>query len=114
MSFVSFSGNDPDLNAKAFWVSDENKIVFSIGQRPTDAGAQPHYDHRQKSLFASLLTETALEWYTDEVTDATTWAELKDLFLKKFTDSSDRFKHRIDAENATRQEGKSVKKKLVP
>ena len=95
LSFVSFSGNDLDLNAKAFWTSVENKIVFSLGQRPTDAGAQPNYDHRQKKLFGFLLTETALEWYTDEVTNATTWAELKNLFLKRFTDSRDRFTHRF-------------------
>ena len=60
-------------------------------------------------MFGSLLTETALEWYTDEVTNATTWAELKNLFLKRFTDGRDRFKHRIDAENATRQEGELIK-----
>ena len=95
LSFVSFSGNDPDLKAKAFWTSVENKIVFSRGQRPTDVDAQPNYDHRQKHLFGSLLTETALEWYTDEVTNATTWAELKNLFLKRFTDGRDRFKHRF-------------------
>ena len=34
LSFVSFSGNDPDLKAKAFWTSVENKIAFSRGQRP--------------------------------------------------------------------------------
>ena len=89
MSFVSFSGNDPDLNANAFWISVENKTVFSLGQRLTDAGAQPNYDHRKKSMIGSLLTETVLEWYTDEVTDASTWAELKDLFLKRITDGRD-------------------------
>ena len=60
LPFVSFSGNDSELNAKAFWTLVENKIVFSLGQRPTDA--QPNYDHRQKHLFGSLLRETALEW----------------------------------------------------
>ena len=67
LSFVSISGNDSDLNAKAFWTSVENKIVFSQGQGPTDAGAQSKYDHRQKSLVGSLLIETALKWYTVEV-----------------------------------------------
>ena len=95
LSFVSFSGNDSELNAKAFWTSVENKIAFSLGQRPTDAGAQPNYDHKRKRLFGSLLTETALEWSTDEVTNATTWAKLKDLFLQIFTDGRDRFKHRL-------------------
>ena len=48
LSFVSFSGNDPGQNAKAFWTSVENKIVFSLGQTHTDADSQPNYDHRQK------------------------------------------------------------------
>ena len=95
LSFVSFSGNDSDLNAKAFWTSVENKIAFSLGQRPTDAVTQPNYDHRRKRLFGTfLLTKTALEWSTDEVINATNWAKLKDLFLQIFTDGRDRFKHR--------------------
>ena len=46
--FLSFSGNDPDLNAKKFRILVGNKIVFSLGLRLTDAGPQPNYDHRQK------------------------------------------------------------------
>ena len=75
LSFVSFSGHDPDLNAKAFWTSVKNKNVFSLGQRHTDADAQPNNEHRQK----------------------------------RFTDGIDRFKHRINAENATRKKGELIK-----
>ena len=56
-----------------------------------------------------MLTDTSLEWFNDNVTNATTWAQLKDLFLNRFTDGQDQFKHRIDAENAARQDGVLIK-----
>ena len=46
----------------------------------------------------NALTETAFEWYTDEVSNATDWAKLEKFFLKRFIDGRDRFKHRIVAE----------------
>ena len=102
LSLMTFSGNDANQNATAFWNSVENKILFSLGQRPADNDA----------LFGSLLTDTSLEWFNDNVTSATTWAQLKDLFLNRFTDGRDQFKHRIDAENAARQDGELIKKLL--
>ena len=109
LSLMTFSGNDPNQNATAFWNSVENKILFSLGQRPADNDARRSYDSRQRSLFGSLLTDTSLEWFNDNVTNATTWAQLKDLFLNRFTDGRDQFKHRIDAENAARQDGELIK-----
>ena len=109
LSLMTFSGNDPNQNATAFWNSVENKTIFSIGQRPNDGDARRSYDSRQRSLFGSLLTDTSLEWFNDNVTNATTGAQLKDLFLNRFTDGRDQFKHRIDAENAARQEGELIK-----
>ena len=109
LSLMAFSGNDPDQNATALLNSVENKILFSIGQRPTDNDARRSYDSRQRSLFGSLLTDTALEWFNDSVTNATTWAQLRDLFLNRFTDGRDQFKHKIDAENAARQDGELIK-----
>ena len=109
LSLMTFSGNDPNQNATAFWNSVENKILFSLGQRPADNDARRSYDSRQRSLFGSLLTDTSLEWFNENVTNATTWAQLKDLFLNRFTDGRDQFKHRIDAENAARQDGELIK-----
>ena len=109
LSLMTFSGNDPNQNATAFWNSVENKILFSLGQRPADNDARRSYDSRQRSLFGSLLTDTSLEWFNDNVTNATTWAQLKHLFLNRFTDGRDQFKHRIDAENAARQDGELIK-----
>ena len=56
-----------------------------------------------------MITDTSLEWFNENVTNATTWAQLKDLFLNRFTDGRNQFKHRIDAENAARQEGELIK-----
>ena len=113
LSLMTFSGNDPNQNATAFWNSVENKILFSLGQRPADNDARRSYDSRQRSLLGSLLTDTSLEWFNDNATKATTWAQLKDLFLNRFTDGRDQFKHRIDAENAARHSWR-INKKLLP
>ena len=61
LSLRTFSGKDPNQNATAFWNSVENKILFSLGQRPNDGDARRSYDSRQRSLFGSLLTDTSLE-----------------------------------------------------
>ena len=66
MSLVTFSGNDPRQNATEFWNSVEQKINFSLGTTlPTDAAALANLQNRRKALFASILTETALEWFNN-------------------------------------------------
>ena len=77
-----FSGNDPNQDATSLWNSVENKILFSLGTRPRAPAAQTSYDKRQQSFFGSLLTDTALEWFESEVTDATDWNTLKDDYIK--------------------------------
>ena len=109
LSLMTFSGNDPKQKATTFWNAVENKILFSLDQRPADGDARRSYDNRQRSLFGSLLTDTSLEWFNDNVTNATTWAQLKDLFLNRFTEGRGQFKHRIDAENTARQDGQLIK-----
>ena len=112
LSLVSFSGNDPNQDATSFWNSVENKILFSLGARPTAPGAQTSYDKRQQSLFGSLLTDTALECFESEVTDATNWNALKDEFMKSFTDGRYQFRIRLVVENTFRQEGELIKNYL--
>ena len=112
LSLVSFSGNDPNQDATSFWNSVENKILFSLGTRPTAPAAQTSYDKRQQSLFGSLLTDTALEWFESEVTDTTDWNTLKDEFIKRFTDGRDQFRFRLEVENTFRQEGELIKNYL--
>ena len=85
--------------------SVENKILFSLGTRPTAPAAQTSYNKRQHSLFGSLLTDTALEWFESEVKDARDWNTLKDKFMKRFTDGRDQFRFILEVENTFRQEG---------
>ena len=112
LSLISFSGNDPNQDATSLWKSVENKILFSLGTRPTSPAAQPSYDKRQQSLFGSLLTDTALEWFESEITNATNWNTLKDEFVKRFTDGRDQFRFRLEVENTFRQEGELIKNYL--
>ena len=109
LSLVSFSGNDPNQDATSFWNSVENKILFSLGTKPTEPAAQTSYDKGQQCLFGSLLTNTALEWFESEVTDATVWNTLKDEFLKRITDGKDQFGFKLEVENTFRQERELIK-----
>ena len=83
-----------------------------MATRPTATAAQTSYDKRQQSLLGSLLTDTALEWFESEVTNATNWNTLKDEFIKRFTDDRDQFRFRLEVENTFRQEGELVKNYL--
>ena len=60
----------------------------------------------------SFLTDTALEWFEIEVTDATNWNNLKNEFIKRFTDGRDQFRFRLEVENTFRQEGGLIKNYL--
>ena len=111
LSLVSFSGNDPNQDATSFWNSVENKILFSLGTRPTAPAAQTSYDKRQQFLFCSLLKDTALEWFESEVTDAANWNTLKDEFIKRFKDGRDQFRFRLEVEN-TFGAGRRINKEL--
>ena len=79
-----------------FWNSVENKTLFSLGTRLTAPAAQTSYDIKQQSLFGSILTDTAPEWFESEITDATNWNTLKDAFIKRFTDGRDQFRIRLE------------------
>ena len=49
----------------------------------------------------------ALEWF-NTVDEAKVLNDIKGDFLDKFTDGRDKFKHRLEVENASRQEGELI------
>ena len=109
VSLVTFSGNDPNQNALEFWNSIDQKVKFSLGTTiPTDPDKKKSYEGRQRSLFGSLLSDTALEWFNN-IDEAKNLTDIKKEFLDRFTDGRDKFKFRIEVENATRQEGELIK-----
>ena len=79
-----------------------------LGVGPTDGDEKKSYENRQRSLFGSLLTDTPLEWF-NTVDEAKVLNNIKGEFLDIFTDGRDKFKHRLEVENASRQEGDLIK-----
>ena len=108
VSLTTFSGNDPSQSALDFWNSVDQKVKFSLGVVPTDPDKKKSYENRQRSLFGSLLTDTALEWF-NTIDEAKVLNDIKNDFLDRFTDGRDKFKHRLEVENASRQEGELIK-----
>ena len=108
VSLTTFSGNDPSQSALDFWNSVDRKVKFSLGVVPTDPDKKKSYENRQRSLFGSLLTDTALEWF-NTIDEAKVLNDIKNDFLDRFTDGRDKFKHRLEVENASRQEGELIK-----
>ena len=84
VSLTTFSGNDQSQSALDFWNSVDQKVKFSMGVVPTDPDKKKSYENRQRSLFGSLLTDTALEWFNTVLND------IKDDFLDRFTDGRDK------------------------
>ena len=105
-----FSGIDPDQNAEQFIQLIEKKINFALGEEPAAAGAaQDAYRFRKKSLFSSLLRGPAAEWYEANITDANTWAEIRNQFITRFADARNKFRHRMDIEHCIRRDGEEIK-----
>ena len=63
VSLTAFSSNDPSQSALDFWNSVDQKVKFSLGFVPTEPDKKNSYENRQRSLFGSLLTDAALEWF---------------------------------------------------
>ena len=57
LALDKFSGNDPDLDAKSFQLTVENKINFSLGSRPTDVAERAGHLFRKKSFFLHFFED---------------------------------------------------------
>ena len=63
------------------------------------------YLFRKKALFSSLLRGIAAEWYGSTIQDAMTWNEVRTLFLTRFSDRRNKFRHRMEVEHCIRADG---------
>ena len=84
-----FSGTDPDQDAESFIQLIERKINFALGDAPADAGELVNYTFRKEALFSSLLRGPAAEWYESNITNATTWEDVRTNFITRFSDGMD-------------------------
>ena len=107
------SGNDPDQDAEAFIRLIECKISFALGTEPDEADAEHViYLFRKKALFSSLLKGPAAEWYGSTIQDAMTWNEVRTLFLTRFSDWRNKFRHRMEVEHCIRADGEDIRNLL--
>ena len=108
-----FSGTDPDQDAEAFIRLIECKIYFSLGTEPNEADAElVTYLFRKKTFFSSLLRGPAAEWYGSTIQDAMTWNDVRPLFITRFSDGRNKFRHRREVEQCIRADGEEIRKFL--
>ena len=105
-----FSGTDPDQDAEAFVRLIECKINFALGTEPDEADAEHViYLFRKKALFSSLLRGPAAEWYGSTIQDALTWNEVRTLFITRFSNGRNKFRHRMEVEHCIRADGEEIR-----
>ena len=110
LALDKFSGTDPDQDAKAFIRLKECKIIFTVGTEQ-DAADLEHgiYLFTKKALFSSSLRGPAAEWYGNTIQDAMTWNEVQTLFITRFLDERNKFRHRMEGEHRIGVDGEEIR-----
>ena len=109
LAIDKFSGTDPDQDAESFIQLKERKINFALGDAPADAGELVNYTFRKKALFSSLLRGPAAEWYESNITNATTWDDVRTNFVTRFSDGRNNFRFRMEVEHCIRGDGEEIR-----
>ena len=105
-----FFGTDPDQDAEAFIRLIECKLNFALGTKPDEADAEHViYLFRRKALFSSLLRGPAGERYGSTIQGAMTWNEVRTLFVTRFSDESNKSRHRMEVEHCIRADGEEFR-----
>ena len=83
---------------------------FVLRTQPDEADdAHVIYLFRKKALFSSLLRGPAAEWYGGTIQDATTWNFVRILFINRFSDGRNMFRHRMEVEHCLQADGEEVR-----
>ena len=109
LAIDNFSGTDPDQDAESFIQLIEQKINFAPGDAPADAGELVNYFFRKKALFSSLLRGPAAEWYESNITNATTWENVRTSFVTRFSDGRNKFLYEMEVEHCIRGDGEEIR-----
>ena len=106
MALDRFSGTDPDQDVEAFIRIIECKISFALGTEP-EAATDEHviYLFKKKALFSSLLRGPAAQRYGSTIQDTMTWNEVRTLFITRFSDGRNKFRHRMEVDHCIRADG---------
>ena len=106
------SGTDPNQDAEPFIQLIERNFNFAPGDAPAVAGELENYTFRKKALFSFLIRGPAAEWYESNVTNATTWENVRTNFINSFSDGQNKFRHRMEVEHCIRGDGEEIRNLL--
>ena len=110
LALENFPAKDPDQDAEAFIRLIECKITFALETEPDEADdAHGNYLFRKKALFSSLLGEPAAEWYGSTIQGATTWNDVRTLFITRFLDGRNKFRQRMEVEHCIQADGEDIR-----
>ena len=109
LAIDKFSGIDPDQDAESFVQLIERKTNFALGDAAADAGELVNYTFRKKALFSSLLRGPAAEWYESNITNATTWEDVRTNFITRSSDGRNKFRFRMEVEHCIRGDGEEIR-----
>ena len=109
LAIDKFSGTDSDQDAESFIQLIERKINFALGDAPADAGELVNYTFRKKALFSSLLQGPVAEWYESNITNATTWEDVRTNFITRFSKGRNKFRFRMEVEHCIRGDGEEIR-----
>ena len=109
LALETFTGLDPNVDAKYFLDMVEKTIAFSLGTRPEDAiGDLDTHDNRQRAQFGSILRGPAAQCYQG-LAAGLPWKDISDQCVDRFTDDKDKYRRRTEAENIKRQPDEFIK-----
>ena len=60
-------------------------------------------------MFSSLLRGPAAEWYEKNITNATTWQNVRTNFITRFSDGRNKFRYRMEVEHCIRGDGEEIR-----
>ena len=110
LALDKLSGTDPDQDAEAFIRLIECKTNLALGTEPDEADAEyAIYLLGKNAFLSSLLRRPAAEWYGSTVQDAMTWNEVRTLFITRFSDGRNKFRHRMEVEHCIRADGEEIR-----
>ena len=109
LAIDKFSGTDPDQDAEFFIQLIDRKVNFALGDLSADAGELANYTFRKEALFSSVLRGPAHESYENNITNATTWGNVRTSFITRFSDGRNKFRYRIQVEHCVRGDGEEIR-----
>ena len=109
LAIFKISGTDLDQDAESFIPLIEQKINFALGDAPADAGELVNYTFRKKALFSSLLRGPVSEWYESNITNASTWENVRTIFITRFSEGRNKFRYRMEVEHCIRGDGEEIR-----